>query len=129
MRLKELRESKGLSQREFGLLFNVAQNTVSNWERGSREVPQELLIKMALYFDVTIDYLLSASDDPSPPTKKAQKKETPDEVSDDDMKFALFGGAAGEITDEMYQEVKTFADFIKIKYKDEIEKANKSDDD
>ena len=36
-------------------------------------------------------------------------------VSDDDIKFALFGGGGGEITDAMYQEVKEFAALIKLR--------------
>ena len=37
-------------------------------------------------------------------------------VTDDDIKFALFGGDQ-EITDEMYEEVKSFAAYVKQKYK------------
>ena len=38
-------------------------------------------------------------------------------VTDDDIKFALFNGDVAEITDEMYEEVKAFAQFVKNKYK------------
>ena len=41
-------------------------------------------------------------------------------VTDDDIKFALFGGEE-EITDEMYDEVKNFAEYVKQKYKNKKE--------
>ena len=61
--------------------------------------------KLADYFGVTTDYLLGQSEDKVP-------AETPRVISDEEIKFALFGGD-GEITDAMYDEVKQFAAFIK----------------
>ena len=47
--------------------------------------------------------------------KKDPQPEDRPEVTEDDIKFALFGGA-GEITDEMYDEVKEFVKFVKMKH-------------
>ncbi len=58
LQLKALREAKNISQEKFAKELNVAQNTVSNWERGVRNPDNEMLIKIANYFDVSIDYLL-----------------------------------------------------------------------
>lgn len=58
LKLKELREIRGISQSTFAKEINVAQNTVSNWERGTREPDNETLAKIADYFGITIDYLL-----------------------------------------------------------------------
>ena len=57
-KLKELRTEKGLSQRKFGELFGVCNQTVSFWETGSREPDLDALIKIADFFDVSIDFLL-----------------------------------------------------------------------
>lgn len=57
-RLKKLRESKGLTQFEFGKLFNASQNAVSNWENGNRRIDNERLVSFAAYFNVSTDYLL-----------------------------------------------------------------------
>lgn len=38
MRLKDLREERGISQQEFGKIFNAAQNTISNWERENASI-------------------------------------------------------------------------------------------
>ena len=58
MRLAELRKEKKISQKELSLIFNVAQNTVSQWENGKRSLDTETLKKLADYFMVTTDYLL-----------------------------------------------------------------------
>lgn len=58
LKLKELRETIGISQSAFAREINVAQNTVSNWERGTREPDNETLAKIADFFGVTTDYLL-----------------------------------------------------------------------
>lgn len=58
-RLAYLRQNKTkLSQRAFARLFNVAQNTISQWEQGKREMCADRLIIFADYFDVSIDYLV-----------------------------------------------------------------------
>lgn len=56
--LKQLRIDKGLSQREFGKIFNVVNQTVSFWESGSREPDLDTLISIANYFQVSVDFLL-----------------------------------------------------------------------
>ena len=61
-RLAELRTKRKLSQKEFGKILNVAQNTVSNWENGNREIGGGTLIKIADYFNVTTDYILGKDD-------------------------------------------------------------------
>lgn len=46
------------------------------------------------------------------------------QVRDDDIKFALFGGDADEITDEMFDEVKRFAQFVRAREKEKREKGD-----
>lgn len=65
MRLKELRKQKKLSQTEFARLFNVAQNTVSNWENGIRTIDTTTLNRLADFFNVSADYILGRTDSPS----------------------------------------------------------------
>lgn len=66
----------------------------------------ETLSKIAAHFGVSVDYLLGKEN------KKAPTATGERSVSDDDIKFALFGGD-GEITDAMYEEVRKFAAFVK----------------
>lgn len=57
-RLKELRLENKLSQRVLGEKFNVCNQTVSFWETGSREPDLDTLLKIARFFDVTLESLL-----------------------------------------------------------------------
>lgn len=64
MRLGELRKNRGISQLKMSFDLNVNQNTISRYETGEREASYEMLIKIADYFDVSIDYLLGRTDNP-----------------------------------------------------------------
>ena len=54
----ELRNDRGLTQRELGAILHVSTATVSNYENGNHYPDVERLIAIANYFDVTVDYLL-----------------------------------------------------------------------
>lgn len=64
MRLKELRKSKHISQLKLSLDLNMNQNSISRYETGEREADYATLIKIADYFDVSIDFLLERTDNP-----------------------------------------------------------------
>ncbi len=64
MRLKYLREKKGISQLKLAMDLNMNQNSISRYETGNREADYATLIKLADYFDVSIDYLLERTDNP-----------------------------------------------------------------
>ena len=62
MRLKELRKEKGISQLKLAMDLCVNQNTISRYENGEREAGYDMLIKIADYFNVSVDYLLERTD-------------------------------------------------------------------
>lgn len=64
MRLKELRNKKGLTQLRLATELNTTQNTISRYETGEHEPGIAELIKIADYFNVSVDYLLGRTDDP-----------------------------------------------------------------
>ncbi len=64
MRLKEIRKSKGISQLKLTMDLNTNQNTISRYETGEREPGINELIKIADYFNISIDYLLERTDNP-----------------------------------------------------------------
>jgi len=64
MRLKELRLKRRLSQLRLAMELNTTQNTISRYETGEREPGIMELIKIADYFNVSVDYLLERTDDP-----------------------------------------------------------------
>lgn len=64
MRLKELRKEKNISQLKLALDLSMNQNTISRYETGEREADYKTLIKIADYFNVSIDYLLERTENP-----------------------------------------------------------------
>ena len=64
MRLKALREKRGISQLKLAMDLDLNQNSISRYETGAREADYKSLIKFADYFDVSIDYLLERTDNP-----------------------------------------------------------------
>lgn len=63
-RLKELRESRHLSQVRLAMDLHLSQNSISRYENMEREVGYETLIRIADYFHVSLDYLLGRTDNP-----------------------------------------------------------------
>ena len=61
-RLKELREEKGLTQKEFATLLNINRATVAGYESQGKEPNFDRLKEFATFFDVSVDYLVGFSD-------------------------------------------------------------------
>lgn len=64
MRLRQLRKSRGISQLKLAMDLDMNQNSISRYETGEREADYATLIRLADYFDVSVDYLLERTDDP-----------------------------------------------------------------
>lgn len=64
MRLREIRRAKGISQLKLAMDLNTSQNTISRYETGEREPGIKELIRLANYFNVSVDYLIGRTDDP-----------------------------------------------------------------
>ena len=57
-RIRILRERKGLSQKLLAFKLGMPNQSLSNYERGYREPPADVLKKLADFFEVSVDYLL-----------------------------------------------------------------------
>lgn len=57
-RIRELREDNDKKQLELASYLNIKSNTYSDYERGKINVPIEQLIKIADFYDVSLDYLV-----------------------------------------------------------------------
>ena len=57
-RIRDLREDHDLTQREMGEILSCSQRVYSNYERGDLDIPTQVLIKLADYYHVSVDYLL-----------------------------------------------------------------------
>ncbi len=64
VRLREIRKSKGISQLKMAMDLNTNQNTISRYETGEREPGINDLMKIADYFNVSVDYLLERTNNP-----------------------------------------------------------------
>lgn len=64
MRLKALREKRGISQLKLAMDLGLNQNSISRYESGTREADYKTLTALADYFDVSIDYMLERTDNP-----------------------------------------------------------------
>ena len=62
VRLKEIRKAKGISQLKLAMDLSTNQNTISRYETGEREPGINELIKIADYFNVSVDYLLGRTE-------------------------------------------------------------------
>lgn len=73
MRLRDLREDRDLTQKQVADFLAIKQNTYSQYENGVRQIPIELLIRLARYYTVSTDYILELTNIPTPYPSKPQK--------------------------------------------------------
>ena len=79
LRIKELREYFGLSQEKLAKEIMTSQKNISRWESGENEPAYSFILKLADYFNVSLDYLVGRSEDTAPQftaTVKADAEET-----------------------------------------------------
>lgn len=63
-RIRDLREDKDLTQQQMAELLHIAQTTYSRYENGILDVPSAVLITLANFYKVSIDYILGQTDNP-----------------------------------------------------------------
>lgn len=69
-RVRNLRIDKDLTQKEIAQLLGIKQNTYSQYEIGVLRYPAEVLIKLAIFYNTSIDYLVGITDIPDPYKRK-----------------------------------------------------------
>ena len=62
MKLKEIREENGFTQNQIANFLNIKQNTYSQYENEKRQLPIDVLIKLARLYKVSTDYILELED-------------------------------------------------------------------
>ena len=62
-RIRELREEQNVSQEKLGFYVNVEQKSISDYERGRTRIPISTLIRIAKFFDVSMDYITGVTDE------------------------------------------------------------------
>lgn len=61
-RIRDLREDHDLTQKEMAKQLNCSQQVYSNYELGQRDIPTDILIKLAQFYHVSTDYILGLSE-------------------------------------------------------------------
>jgi transcriptional regulator with XRE-family HTH domain len=105
-RLRDLREKRGLAQKEVGALLDVTISTIGKYESGERTPAPDAIVKLADFFQVSADYLLGRSDIPETVEMRIAKKED------------LLGGLPPNAADS----IRDYAEFVRKKYKKQHER-------
>ncbi len=102
-RFLALCKEKGVSTSKAAIDAGFSKSTVTKWKRDPAAKPSvSVVAKLCKYFDVSVSELLGTeAEDPDRPRPTRE-----------DIKFALFGGS-GDITEEMYKEVLSFAAYVR----------------
>jgi transcriptional regulator with XRE-family HTH domain len=107
-RIKELRTERGITQADLAKILKISDRAVGHYENGDREPDYSTLLKIADYFDVSIDYLLGVSD-----IKK------PNESKNTDKEFVAFYEGYKDLDDADKEILKATLDaFVRAKKKD-----------
>ena len=93
----------------------IGNGVIARWENQKSSPPIDRLRLIASHLDVPLSSLTGNDQDDE--TKKEPAASEGSKLSDDDIKFALFGGGE-EITDEMFEEVKRFAAYVRAREKE-----------
>ncbi|MBQ7374429.1 MAG: helix-turn-helix transcriptional regulator [Clostridia bacterium] len=63
-RIRDLREDRDLNQTEVAKMLGMSQTGYSKYETGENDIPTAILIKLARFYNTSIDYLLGETNDP-----------------------------------------------------------------
>lgn len=73
-RIRNLREDKDLTQKQLGQLLNMSQTGYNQYEIGKNDIPTSILIKLAKFYNTSVDYLLNLTDEIKPYPRKEKIK-------------------------------------------------------
>lgn len=111
-RLRSLRSQLKLTQENVAKKIGVARTTYAMYEQGSREPDNETLQRLADFFNVSVDYLLGRTNDPTPPLKDAdEQKSTLGEI--DDPELGLWFKELLDAPEERREELRKIWEIIK----------------
>lgn len=104
-RLKKCRALTKLTQEQVAEQIGISHNTYARYESDIRCPTTDNAIKLSRYYHISLNELLYGTD--------YGQESDQHHISDADLKFALWGGDAEEITDAQLEEVKQYAQFVR----------------
>lgn len=66
LRIRDMREDRDLKQRQIAEFLMCDQSLYSKYERGERDVPLHIMVKLARYYKTSVDYLAGLTDNKEP---------------------------------------------------------------
>ncbi|MCL2106224.1 MAG: helix-turn-helix domain-containing protein [Oscillospiraceae bacterium] len=102
-RLRELRNDQGISQYKLADALGLSRGLLSNYEQGTREPDYNTLLLLANYYDVSLDYLLGASN----VRKRFMDKQT--QARDNQLVSDIF-----TLSDYSYTQLQSYIDLLKL---------------
>jgi len=69
-RIRDLRDDKDLTQTDVAKILHMSQTGYSKYERGENDIPSQILIKLADFYNTSTDYILGRTNDKKPYNKK-----------------------------------------------------------
>lgn len=69
-RIRDLREDHDLTQRQLAAKLQMTQPQYFRYEQGYRDIPSDILIRLADLYQTSTDYILGRTDDPRPPSQR-----------------------------------------------------------
>lgn len=72
-RIRNLREDSDQNQTQIARMLGMSQTGYSKYETGENDIPTQILIRLAQYYNTSTDYLLGLTDNRTPYPKKHQK--------------------------------------------------------
>jgi len=117
---EELLKQWGVSAYRVAQATGISSASLTDWKKGRSTPKLDKLQKIADYFGVSVDYLCGREKKMDPVPEGG--------VSDEEIKFALFGGRGPEITDEMFEEVRRFAYMVKLREQENRRKPKKKEE-
>jgi transcriptional regulator with XRE-family HTH domain len=110
--LKDLRKKKGVTQIQLAKNLEISNGTIGNWEINARQPDHDMLVKIADYFGVTVDYLLGREAD-------SERDEKPQLHIPDKYKDVLvaFEGGPDDLTQDDIDDVVKYIEFVRARKK------------
>ena len=130
-RLKHLRESNNIPQKDFAKMLNIANSTLSQYESDKRIPSDDVKVQIAQFFNVTTDYLLG-NETPAkfkPQLSEKDKKDIAKQVedmldgldADNPISFQLDGNEIDDDTRELLrQSLQNALEFARLKAKEKF---------
>lgn len=123
-RLRELRVSKKLKQKDLAEFLGLDRTTYAKYETGDSEPTFETIIKLANYYEVTTDYILGVTSDRNPQYNEEQVNKLTTDLERVLVKLGVIEEGE-DLTDEQFNAISSFITTNAIMLKTLLKNNNK----